>query len=505
MSIMSDIIQRIEIGKQSVIPAVIKGLITDNEQKKQRMITNYNRYKVEHDAVPIFTRKFEVENKINRQLNDTFDSDIIDVKVGYMLGNPIIYNLDPEKYTVGEVVNVEAIKKDKSVIDDFNKRNNIPFLDSETLKMASVCSYGARLLYINTDGIESVMNVDPWECIFVKDGSLNEVQYALRYYAITSDQDKKKHIYVEFYDKENVYYYISSDVIDDQTRKSDIIFVPYQKNGKTEQPHMFEGVPLIRFENNTELQGDCDKVYTLIDAYDAGISDISSEIEQFRLAYMAFYGIAPDEEVMKQAKKTGAFGMPDADCRIEFVTKNLNNTAVENLLDRLSDNIYKFAKSVNFSDEAFSGNVSGVAMKYKMFGLESKSITSERNFTSALNNMYKILCSAWKTKGTVIDYMNITYVWTRNFPLNLLDESQTTMNLKGNISDKTRLGLLSFIDDPEKELKQMAIENEGMVDLNTEEYDEEGNLIEGNIGGDVINESSTRKGELTRGDNVNKD
>jgi SPP1 family phage portal protein len=122
-------------------------------------------------------------------------------------------------------------------------------------------------------------------------------------------------------------------------------------------------------------------------------------------------------------------------------------------------------------------------MKYKMFGLESKSITSERNFTSALNSMYKILCSVWKTKGTVIDYMNITYIWTRNFPLNLLDESQSSMNLKGLISDKTRLGLLSFIDDPEKEMKQMAVENEGMVDLNTDDadkYDADGNLIEDN-------------------------
>jgi hypothetical protein len=58
------------------------------------------------------------------------------------------------------------------------------------------------------------------------------------------------------------------------------------------------------------------------------------------------------------------------------------------------------------------------------------------------------------------------------------------MNLKGLISDKTRLGLLSFIDDPEKEMKQMAVENEGMVDLNTDEkYDENGNPIVGDNNG----------------------
>ena len=479
MSTMEDIILRIKMGGVSVMSNVIDDLITSHRSEKSRMLTNYKRYMASHDpdGTPVFKRVFDDPNKINNKLNNAFDADIIDVKLGYMIGNPIIYGVESTKYMVKQtdMTGIESLVADKQAMDadletvkSFNMRNNVEDLDGETLKMASVCAYGARLLYIGSDGLEHVMNVEPWECIFVNDGSLDAAQYALRYYEITESDNKIK-TYVEWYDETNVYYYVSSEVDAYKDKERKTLYVPYEKDGKAYQPHLFKGVPLIQFKNNKELQGDCDKVYSLIDGYDNTLSDINSEIEQFRLAYLAFYGMAPDEKVISEAKKTGAFGMT-SDSRVEFITKNLNDAIIEHHLDRIAENIYKFARSVDFSDEAFAGNVSGIAMKFKMFGLESKCIMSERKFTASLRNMYKVLSSAWQTKGSSIDYMNMTFLWTRNFPLNLLDESQTTMNFKGNISEKTRLSLLSFIDDPEKEAEQMRNEEaaSGFVNLDEE-------------------------------------
>ena len=398
---------------------------------------------------------------------------MIDTKTGYMIGNPIIYELDKSAYVTAttdpetsaetEELNEAEYDADMDVISDFNLENNIEDLDGETLKMAAICAYGARLLYIDTDGQTKVTGIEPWECLFIDEGALGEPVYAMRYYEVT-DEGKKK-ILVEWYDAEFVSYYISEEITLPSGEKK-IQYKAYNKNGVESQPHMFTGIPLIQFPNNKELQGDCDKVYALIDGYDFALSDVNSEVEQFRLAYLAFYGSAPSAEVLSEARKTGAFGMPDKDDKIEFITKDLNDTIIENHLDRLEDNIYRFAKSVNFHDEAFSGNVSGIAMKFKMFGLESKCIMTERKFTAALRRQFKLLTTVWATKGIEMDYRDINFVWTRNFPLNLLDEAQTTVALKGTISDKTRLGLLSFVDDPEKELAQMEQESEGMVDLN---------------------------------------
>lgn len=490
MNATSILIEKIKAGGEETMSAILSDLIKAHEAQRDRMISNYKRYmaSADPDGVPVFSRKFEDPNKINRKLNNAFDCDIIDVKMGYMVGNPIIYELDKTSYKdqTTTLLNEAAYDNDMKFISDFNKENNIEDLDGETLKMLSICGYGSRLLYVNKDGIRQVMNINPWECIFINDGSLNQVVYAMRYYTI--EEDKKIKIYVEWYDEKYISYYISQEDPQSRTKDERIKFEPYTRDGKTIIPHMFEGVPLIEFPNNEEHQGDCDKVYTLIDGYDNTISDVNSEIEQFRLAYMVFTGMVPDSKTIEEAKQTGAFGVPDPESKIEFLTKQMSDTIIENHLDRIEENIYKFAKSVNFADEAFAGNVSGIAMKFKMFSLESKCITTERKFTAALRRMYKLLADNWGS----LDYKNINFIWTRNFPLNLLDESQTSMNFKGLISEKTRLSLLSFIDDPEKEMKQMDEENQGMINLEEEETEEEeekpGESQQGEAGEQTIGE-----------------
>jgi hypothetical protein len=46
------------------------------------------------------------------------------------------------------------------------------------------------------------------------------------------------------------------------------------------------------------------------------------------------------------------------------------------------------------SDESFGGNVTGVAMKYKLMVLENKCITMERKISSTLRYQFKVLYSA---------------------------------------------------------------------------------------------------------------
>lgn len=444
---------------------IIKDLIDDHAPQRKRMIALYERYKGTEAGVPVLTRIFEDATKINNQLANDFFGEIIDTKVGYFAGKPVSYSLDKNAYTTGETLNETAYGRDQQVISDFNLRSMIEDLDAETAKVAATCGLAARLLYIDKDGLERVMLVDPWECIWVYDRSINEPQFALRYYTvqiqISGEWVNRKR--VEWYDQTSVTYYIEQD--------GD--YVPDNTEPKNPQRHMFTEVPLIAFENNAERLADGEKAFTLIDGYDNALSDVNSELEQFRLAYMAFYGVEPDAETLAKAMKTGAFGLPDTDAKIEFITKDLNDTIIENHLNRLENNILRFAKSVNFTDEAFGGNLSGVAMKFKVFGLESKCITAERKFTSSLMRQYRILCTAWKKKGIAIDYLNIIYQFKRNFPLNLLDEAQTSVALKGQVSEQTRLGLLSFVDDTQYELDLMAKDNEGAVNLDDIEEDDD--------------------------------
>ena len=432
-----------------VTSQIIRDLISDHSEDRARLVGLYERYKGSKHGVPILTRQFEDRNKVNNKINNDFFSEIIDIKVGYFAGEPISYNLPKE-----------SEQRQVDMLDYFRQVNNIPDLDAETTKMAAICGYGARLCYIDRDGRERVMNVDPWECIFITDMSINEPQYAMRYYPVKVNQggESKERWRVEWYDNDNVTYFIQTAtgefMLDDEGRKQ----------------HLFDDVPLVGFPNNEELIGDCEKVLALIDGYDRTLSDVNSEIEQFRLAYMAFYGFVPDEETLEKAKRTGAFGL-DTEGKIEFITKDLNDQIIENHLNRLENNVYRFSETPNFTDEAFAGSQSGEARKYKMLPFENKCVTAERKFYASLRQMFKVLATAWAKKGINIDYTDIDMVFTRNFPLDLRYEAEIQQLLRGQVSEMTRLSLFSAVEDPEKEME--AMDEEQTVNLDEPVMDDE--------------------------------
>lgn len=452
---MQDILKLLEQNDQKVTSQIIHDAIAEHAVTNARVLSLYNRYKAEH--LPIHTRTFADETKINRIISNSFDSEIVDTKVGYFLGNPISYQVD------------ESNKVLQDMIQDFNNRSNIDDLDAETVKIASICGYVGRLLYIDLNGEERAMLLYPWEVIPIYDRSINELQYAIRYYPVTvkKGKDTIELMRVEWYDNEKITYYIQVEnseeyVLDDTAPQNP-------------QPHLFDGVPIVIFVNNEEMQGDAEKVLSLIDAYDRTFSDVNSEIEEFRLAYMAFYGYEPTLEVIQQARKTGAFGLDTKEegVGIEFITKQMFDDVIEHHLDRLENNINRFAKNVNMSDEAFGGNLTGVAIKYKTMPLENKCATLERKMISALRNQYKLLSSVWAKKGITFNYLDVFFTFKRNLPVNIADEADSTGKLKGMISERTRLSLLSFVDDVEWEIDEMEKEQEAAVDLDFVEADDD--------------------------------
>lgn len=449
---MQDILtQLIDLSGQ-VTSEIIKDLIAEHAPKRAKMIALYNRYKT--DDIPILNREFDDQSKINHKINNSFDSEIVDTKVGYFIGTPISYQARDER------------GKTAVALSEFILRNNIDDLDSETVKTATICGYAARLLYIDRDGMERAMMVNPWEVILVYDRSINEPQFALRYYDITIKEGnaEKTKTRVEWYDDTTITYYIQDD--EDYVLDSTEPVNP--------QPHLFDLVPVIVFPNNEEQQGDAEKVLNLIDAYDRTMSDVNSEIEQFRLAYMAFYGYEPDEETLARARKTGAFGLDvkSEGVGIEFITKTMNDAAIENHLNRLEANIMRFGKSVDMTDEKFASNLSGVAIRYKIMALETKCITMERKITAALRQQFRVLCTAWAKKGIPADYTDIHFEFKRNLPVNLKDEAEATNLLRGHVSERTRLAQLSFVGNVAGEMEEMAKDAEGRVDLDGLDGDE---------------------------------
>ena len=429
-----------EIDKTGITSDLVNDIINEHEKERARMLQLYQRYKADADGPKIFTREtieyeeFEtggnvrrLDDKVNNRLNNAFDADIVDTKVGYMFGHPISYGVDEQ---AGEN------KSLKTEIELFLLRNNAEDNDSEYGKMAAICGQSPRLAYIDRNGDERIKNLNPWEAVFIGE-DLHEPDYSLRYFKQNDDT------YAEFYDDTHITYYKATN--GEKFQQVEV------------KQHLFEYNPLFGLANNAELKGDAEKVLALIDAYDRTLSDASNEIEQYRLAYLILKGIGADEETLSNLKKNGVFELFGEHDDVKYLTKDINDQMIENHLDRLEENILRFAKSINFTDVSFSGQASGVAMKYKIMALESKCITMERKFVSSLRYQFKVIFSAWaKRKGiSKDDYLKVFFSFKRNLPANILDEAQSTEALKGNVSERTRLGLLTFVDDVEYELNEM--------------------------------------------------
>ncbi|KAA0956643.1 phage portal protein [Planococcus sp. ANT_H30] len=444
-----------KIDKSGITEKLVQDIITAHQTDHERMKKLYERYKAEAEGPKIFKRSAapfdgfgksnsvkRLDDKVNNRLNNAYDVDIVDTKIGYMFGHPISYNVDQKD---------AGLKKE---IEDFLLRNNAEDADAECGKMAAICGYSSRLAYIDMQARERIKNLDPWETVLLGE-EIQEPDYSLRYFKV----GKVNH--AEFYDDLYIYYF--SQESGGQYVLDDI------------QPHMFDFNPLFGIANNKELKADAEKVLALIDAYDRTLSDASNEIEQYRLAYLILKGMGADDDTLDKLKQTGMFELFGENDDVKYLTKDINDQMIENHLDRLEENILKFSKSVNFSDESFGGNITGIAMRFKLLALENKCITMERKFVSALRYQFKVIFSAWKKrKGfNEEDYLKVFFGFKRNLPANILDEAQSTQALKGHVSERTRLSLLSFVDDVEYEIKEMEEDalrlGEVLPDLNEDE------------------------------------
>ena len=122
--------------------------------------------------------------------------------------------------------------------------------------------------------------------------------------------------------------------------------------------------------------------------------------------------------------------------------------------------IYQISMVANLNDEAFAGNSSGVALKYKLLPMVNMAANKERKFTEALRSLYRIVFSV----GTILNdqqksaWQDLNFQFKRNLPANLADEAQTASTLMGITSHETALSTLSFVDDPKAEMQRIQEE-----------------------------------------------
>jgi SPP1 family phage portal protein len=498
-----DIVKAIQSDVEGITSKMLADLIETHQMKTgKRQKSLWDRYTLED--VPIYHRKQAKWIKIDRKIADDFYANIVDTKTGYM-GNEVVVSLNREEYTTEKDVDGQKEKdfkedeynKDMEHLRDFQTQTNSLSGNSKMVGTAGAVGVGYRLLYVPKGKNETrTMNLDPWEVIYIFDESLDEAVLAIRYYSVEEKlfNDMKNQweltdiTIVEVYDDTYITYYIDDGQhnfrLDNNKGNEEETEEGTIRTGQ--QPHLFDGVPIIPFDNNDLQTGEPEKVQSLIDGYDAIMSSTVSEIEQFRLAYMFAKGagMLVDDKFVKQLEQTGIFPLSE-DGEIGFINKELAVEGVKVITEEIRRNIYQFAKSIDMSKD-IAGDMRVLGWQIALFPMENSAIVTERLFTKALREEYRMLTTYWKKYNSVeIDPKALEYTFTRNFPQDLAGEAEILDTLLGNVSTHTAYSQMSFIDDPDQEIRKQEAERNAFRDSD-KGFIEEGE--ENNPGAPEVNE-----------------
>ena len=449
-------------GTQRISVSFLNKLIDTHTRKIAPKYRKYqNLYEGKHK---ILKKKPADANKpCNRLVNDFFGQ-TIDNTVGYFLGNPVILNYtEPvEKKTSPEPndVGVDLEEIEDTAVQDFLDYLVIDNDMADTIiewgKEAMIKGLSHLLVYQNEESKTKVMRVSPEDMILVyKNSSTKELQYAIRLYDIdTEDTDTTTH-YAEVYSVGKMELFKSVDG-GTSTNGKGREFASYEFVEETQL--IYERIPVVTMYNNEEQMSDLEKIESLVADYDKVLSDVSDEFSAFRNAYLMLKNMIVGEDGKKQLKDEGIIEvMENGDAK--FITKQIQTEALENHLNRLEANIYKFSQVPNLSDENFAGNLSGVAIRFKLFGLETKCIIKERKMEQALRDFVRILSVPIAVStGKIVDIVNLKVEFTRNVPNNLTEIVDTVTKLDGKVDKETLLSLLPFIDNPKEVLEKLEAE-----------------------------------------------
>ena len=448
-------------------PKVIKYVLEQHKAEKTRVEKLKQYYNNKND---ILNRQYDDPKKPQNKLSHPYAAYITNSSVGYFLGKPVTYKSTDEQL-------LEEINKVMKYNDEVDNNTTLA-------KYASIAGYSYELLYADEKANARFKALSGDELAVVYDNTLEEnYLFAIRYFnekVLDGDKDKeitKVEIYTdavrndlgEVIENGKILYFI----LDGEELKPD--------PSNEDTFHYFGDVPVVAYDNNDERYGDFEKVKSLIDAYDKTQSDSANDFEMFTHAMLVVSGYVVDSEDANDINNKYMINFQDADGKAEYLIKNIQDAALENYKNRLNEDIHKFANVPNMSDENFASNASGIALKFKLMGLENITGIKESKFKKGLLRRIELICNFLKIKSNIdYDFIDIEPVFTRNRPVNEVEISQMMRDLTGILSEDTLLSMHPMVTDveDEKERKRLDEENtynnyDSLLSLNNEIGDED--------------------------------
>jgi Phage portal protein, SPP1 Gp6-like. len=387
----------------------------------------YSYYKGDTDAMKKY---LFVTERSNLKINTNFIKKFIKEEVSYTVGNPITYESRND--------NSDVIKDIEYYTAHWDELH-----DTDLMKYLIIFTKVYEIYYLDSNADFCSKIIKPTEGYAYVDNASGKVLFFI--HAFKNDFDTIN-TYVDVYTDEFIYHY---------DRHFNEIMVPTE--------NIFGEVPVS--VGKLTLEEYHDSLYKdikgLQDAFETNFSDISNEISDFRNAYLVFMGCQVDEKQIPNMKKLGVLNTKDKNSVIQWLVKNINDTFIQNTLDRQVDTMYQLACHINHN-EKMQSNLSGIALRSRLIALENKCELEEKAHKNIIKNRLKFLCMYLNLKKSKnYDYKDIKALYTPNIPQDDLTTAQMLSQLpEGYVSKDTGRGLFSFIHNKVAEAEKVKKEKQ---------------------------------------------
>lgn len=412
----------------SLLQKVLDKFNTSELPKRQ----NYKNY---YDGKHKILNKVKTDtSKPCNRIVTNFCKVITDTYVGYIAGKPITYTSNDNIDDIQEIINYN---------DDEN--GNIQWLQNTLIH-----GVGYELQWIDENAQVRYSQISPLTCFAIHSASLEkELLYFVRWYDVC-DFDDSNIKNIEVYDAFKKVTYRC----DGMAGTLELIDV---------QAHAFGDVPVSVFYLDENEEAIFAQAMTLNDSYNELQSSEVDSFQEWADCMLKLKGVDADDEDLAKMKEGKTLILP-SDADADWLTKNVSDVQIENMLEGTRKDIFKVTSAPDMGDEAFMAQ-SGEAIKYKLVMFENRAAAIVSNFTKAIQRRIELLCNILNLKASEAVWRDVNINFVRNLPVNLTEIINTVNSLKGIVSDKTLLSQIPFISDIESELKLLEEQRKANMDM----------------------------------------
>ena len=416
---------------------LVEKYIKLHEMRMQRYSYLENLYKGFHD---IFNQPEKPDWKPDNRMAVNFPRYITDTFDGYGYGIP-----------------VKTTHPDDGIndrISDFERENEMSDHYTEMVRFCCMYGHAWEFLYQDEDHRTCVSSVTPKELFCVYDDTMKQrALFGVRYGWHESGGHKGER-YGWILTREETIYFDKGGITGDR------------------QDNPYGRIPVVEWQLNSDRMGLYEPVTGLIELYNHIMAEKANDVDAFAEAYLTVLGAELDEDGIYRIRDNriiNLFGTDDArDAVVQFLQKPTADSTQENLLDRIERLIFQIAMVANISDESFGSATSGAALSYKLWSTSNVVRTFNTKIEKSLRKRFKLWCSLSTNCPNPEAWRDLTFTFSANIPKNIQEETATAVQASGLVSQKTQLGLLSYVPDVDAEMEQMVKEQEEQDKRNEE-------------------------------------